>query len=244
MISTEVLLILAVYGLYAIDGCLLLYQNEALLIACPKKHWQVKLAEVSRHFFGRLLFFPNFFAVGFRFYHCCWHTNETAFNVTPHQSIDRILKIENRLFPLIVLARIQGVLLFICLPISLLFPVSPWLFVITIAIAYLLSLAMIVIFALRIKDFGIGVTDFVMMALICLVCLPNAVNLPKSIAAKAKCLADLLPMAKQLLDNQAYHDLLCQIDKRVEEEMNLLEPEDKEWQPLFLYRQHLNKELS
>jgi predicted metal-dependent hydrolase len=78
MISTEALLVIVVYGLYAIDGCLLLYENEGLLIPVCGRRWRVRLSQESRCFFGRLLFFPNFFAVGFRFYRCYWHPTEAA----------------------------------------------------------------------------------------------------------------------------------------------------------------------
>jgi hypothetical protein len=101
---------------------------------------------------------------------------------------------------------------------------------------------MIVVFALHAKDFEIGFTDFLTMALVCLVCLPNAVNLPKTLSGKVKYLPDLVSMASALLDNKGYMLLLAEIAQRVYEEMNLLEPTGQQWQQLATYRQRLMEE--
>ena len=114
----ELLLILFPYMVYLVGGFLLLYDNEAILIPVSKKRWRVSFVPVNRRFFGRMLYIPNFVSVGFRLFQCRWRPCDQAIEPAPQSQVDRIKVIEQKLFPLVLCARVMGFLWLVCFPVS------------------------------------------------------------------------------------------------------------------------------
>jgi hypothetical protein len=232
-LSAELLLMLAIAGLYLYDSSVLLYCNEAVLIPAGKGDWRVGFGSDRFGVAGKELYVPNPFLVHRPLFRLSWKFENGGEAVAP-RTLPR--GAFSRLAPL---AWIMALALFVFFPLgfftrlgdSALLPALILLFSsILTALAWL--------WAHR-AEFDLSARRFAGLAFESVVCPPFALNLIRHVALSVPVHEDLVSAARRLQSAPAWEQTRRRLILRLDSEIELEDPGSARYALLEKRRQSL-----
>jgi hypothetical protein len=209
MPAFELLLPLGALGFYAYDCCMLLYDNELLLLRA-RRRWRVA-AGSSQILFGRRLCLPGLAQPWLALYRLHWSDAAAAAAAAPGT-----IGLAG-LVPLQLLCTLMLCLLLPVLPLVSLGYGAGWAMLGVFAGYYLLVLVALTLVWMRRRQWQLSGRAFAGMALDSLACAPFAVNLLRRITLQQQYTADAVATTRALCDPPVRQELLVTLRARLAE---------------------------
>lgn len=215
-LSFEIMLVLGVVGFYLFDSAMLLYVNE-LVFAEKNGKWVFGLPESGWKMLGKSLYFPNPLTPDNPLFRTCWvaasATNERQ------EDIEALQQFLNTLNPLRYMIFGLFVLLLIGLPIVLLGFGTGLALLLLLGVVYLTITVMLAQIYRQREELGLSWKAFSKLAFDSLACAPFALNLVRKITLRRSLVGDPICFAHQVLDADAFAQLVQVLCHRVDEEI-------------------------
>lgn len=216
------MLVLGIVGFYLFDSAMLLYVNELVFVEKNGK-WMFSHPETGWQMLGKYLYIPSPLTPDCPLFRSYWVVSSAP---NEHQEdIKTLRQFLNELHPLRYMTFILFVLLLIWLPIVL------WWFGTGLELLLLLGVIYCTIFVMlahtyRHRDkLGLSGKAFVKLAFDSIACAPFALNLVRKITLRRSLAGDTISFAHQVLDADAFVQLVQALCHQVDED---IEFEDKE----------------
>ncbi len=215
-LSFDIMLILGIVGFYLFDSSMLLYVNELVFVEKNGK-WVVYRPEWGWQMLGKNLYVPNPLTPDYSLFCACWVVSSAPNEY--QEDIDALRKFLNELNPLRYMTFSLFVLLLIWLPIVLLKFGTGLALLLFIGVIYcIISIMLAQIFRQR-EKLGLSGRTFAKLAFDSLACAPFALNLVRKITLHRSLVGDPICFANQVLDSDAFSQLVQALCDRVNEEI-------------------------
>lgn len=212
----EIMLVLGVVGFYLFDSAMLLYVNE-LVFAEKNGKWVFGLPESGWQMLGKNLYFPNPLTPDHPLFRTCW---VAASATNEHQeNIETLRQFINTLNPLRYMTFGLFVLLLIGLPIVLLGFGTGLALLLLLGLVYLTITVMLAQIYRQREELGLSWKAFSKLAFDSLACAPFALNLVRKITLRRSLVGDPICFAHQVLDADAFAQLVQVLCHQVDEEI-------------------------
>jgi hypothetical protein len=210
------MLILGIVVFYLFDSAMLLYVNELVFVEKNGK-WVFGLPESGWKMLGKNLYVPNPLTPDYPLFRACWVVSSPP---NEHQEdIETLRQFLNELNPLRYMTFSLFVLLLIGLPIVLLgFGTGLALLLLLGVIYCAISVMLAQIYRQR-EKLGLSGKTFAKLAFDSLACAPFALNLVRKITLRRSLVGDPICFAHQVLDADAFAQLVQALCHRVDEEI-------------------------
>jgi hypothetical protein len=225
MLTAELELSALILVLYVQDAALLLHNNEGVLSHCGQGRWQLGLGSANTRIGGKNLYLPNLLAVQRPHYRMRWNFEADADSAAAAKSAPGWAPQTAAFAVLGWLCLLLGLLQGLVLP-AVMFRYQTDLSVIAVLVAlYATVIAALAVVWRQASVFKLSGRKFAALCFECLVCPPLAINLVRRLSLDLCPSADLLAVARQCLDSEAWQ-AACQIlAQRLEDQISL-EPQD------------------
>ncbi|MCI0557330.1 MAG: hypothetical protein MN733_02465, partial [Nitrososphaera sp.] len=214
-LSFETMLLLGIVGFYLFDSAMLLYVNE-LVFAEKDGKWVFGRPESGWQMLGRNLYIPNPLTPDYPLFRTSW-----AATSTPDEHLENIETLQqflNALKPLRYFTFGLFALLLIGLPLVLFgFGTGLVLLLLLGTIYCTISVMLIQVYRQR-EEFGLSGKTFAKLVFDSLACAPFALNLVRKITLRRSLAGDPICFAHQVLDADAFAQLVQVLCHRVDEE--------------------------
>lgn len=212
----EIMLVLGIVGFYLFDSAMLLYANE-LIFAENNGKWVFGRPESGWQMLGKNLYMPNPLTPDYPLFRACWVV-ASASNER-QEDIEALRQFLNVLNPLRYMTFGLFALLLIWLPIVLLgFGTGLGLLLLLGVIYCTITVMLAQIYRQR-EELGLSGKTFAKLAFDSLACAPFALNLVRKITLNRSLVGDPICFAHQVLDADAFAQLVQALCHRVDEEI-------------------------
>ncbi len=233
--SAEVLLMLAIVGLYIYDSALLLYCNEGVLSPKRRDSWRVGLGSANFGVSGKGLFVPNPLLMHRPLFRLSWRF-EGSKTTEPWKPP------RNAFFTLVPMVWSIAVSLFILIPLGfftrlgdrILFP----------ALLLLFGNIFIALFWIWLNraTFNLSMHRFAGLAFESVICRPFSLNLIRHLSLNIPVVEDLVYVAKRLQAPSDWNETRAALQARLDSELDIEDPESERFKLLKERRQMLSLE--
>jgi hypothetical protein len=242
--SSEALLLLLAVGLYVYDSAMLLYDNEALMIQVgASEGWRVFLPKDNFDILGRALFIPNPLFPFRPVFRLCWHPDPLISPQALAGLSDRVVikRFDEAIAPLKFLNIASLIVLFICIPCTLLVPGARVAFFVFLPILYGIAIAALVYVFHSRTVLGLDVRACIALGVESFICIPVFPNLIRKISNRFSPQHDLVFIAEALLTDEQFTELLALLLIKVKERMAVADEESEDYEKLAGYSRFLAK---
>lgn len=230
------MLILGIVGFYLFDSAMLLYVNELVIVEKNGK-WVVYRPESGWKMLGKILYVPNPLTPNYSLFCACWLISSAP---NEHQEdIEALRQFLDELNPLRYMTFSLFVLLLICLPIVLFkFGICLALLLFIGVIYCTISVMLAHIFRQR-EKLGLSGKTFAKLAFDSLACAPFALNLVRKITLRRSLVGDPICFSHQVLDADAFAQLVQALCDRVNEEIEFEDEASSRYSELNDFRNRI-----
>jgi hypothetical protein len=215
MFSAEVLLMVAIAGLYLYDSAQLLYCNEAVLIPRGKNDWTVGFGSEKFCVIGRELYIPNPFQMHRPLFRLSWSfesSEEVVSSWLPPRGAF------SRLAPLVW---VMAVALFIFFPLGFFTRLGDSILLAALVLLFSSILIALAWLWLHRTEFNLSTKHFAGLAFESIVCPPFALNLIRHVAAAMPIHEDLASATRRLQNASDWAQTRNQLILRLTNEIEL-----------------------
>jgi len=220
MLTTEALLMLLVLGLYLYDSALLLYSNEALLVARGKQRWSAGFGSRHTTLRGRHVYIPNPLLPARALFRLSWQTG-AAQAARPDLWAAQRAALACLTVPVCGLA----VVVFLLLPLALFGGLGDLPLALAFLLIYLGVLAIVLVLWFKRRQLALTTGRFALLALDLLICPPFALNIMRRLALRQSSREDFVAAARRLLAPADWDAARLELLARLEDEL-AIEAED------------------
>ena len=229
-LTDEVILMLAIAGLYLYDSTLLLYCNEGILVPKGKDDWAVRFGFDDARILGKDVFVPNIFLPHRPLFRLSWAFEGGAAEGTADWAARR-----NALGPLAPLVWGMALALFVCLPLGFFTTLADRMLIAGILLLYVNIGAALLWRWLHRAMLGLTGKQFAALAFESLVCSPFALNLVRNVSLKMPVTEDLAHAARRLQKADGWNTTRATLVARLDE---AIEGEDDDTPRMLALREH------
>jgi hypothetical protein len=234
MLTTEVLLMLLVTGLYLYDSALLLYANEGLLVTQGRQGWAVAFGSRHTTLRGRQLYVPNPLRPTQALFRLAWSAQQPPAGAQHGWSGQRadLARLSPAVWSL-------ALVLFVLLPVTLFARLGDLAVVLSFSLIYLNVLLMLALLWLDRRRLALTPRHWAMIALDLLICPPFALNVVRRLSLRVNIREDFIEAARHLLAPTDWEAIRPEILARLDDEMAVEEEGSPRWAALHERRRQL-----
>ena len=207
-------------GLYLYDSVLLLYSNEAVLIAHGKQGWSAGFGSRHTTLRGRHVYIPNPLLPARALFRLTWKTG----NPQPARP-DLWIGQRDALSCLTVPVWCLAALVFLLLPVTLFGGLGDLPIALTFLLIYFTVLVIVFLLWFNRRRFDLTTGRCALLALDLLICPPFALNIIRRISLRQTLREDFIDVARRLLAPSDWDTTRLEILARLDDEL-AIEPED------------------
>ena len=232
ILSAEVMLMLAIVGLYLYDSTLLLYCNEGILYPKGKNAWVVNFGSSNVGVFGKELYVPNPLMFHRPLFRLSWRFEGN----NPTQTVDLPSHDFSALTPMVWSIAIA---LSMLLPLGFFTSLGDRVLLAALLLIFgNITFALVWVWLNRTK-FNLSNKRFASLAFESLICPPFALNIVRHLSLNIPVSENLVTAAQRLQQAESWNKTRLSLLARLDSEINGEEPESERFKLLLEYRQSL-----
>jgi hypothetical protein len=210
------MLVLGIVGFYLFDSAMLLYVNELVIVEKNGK-WVFGRPESGWQMLGKNLYVPNPLTPDYPLFRACWVVSPAT---NEHQEdIEILQQYLSELNPLRYMTFSLFVLLLIALPVVLLGFGTGLALLLLLGVIYCTISVMLAMIYRQREKLGLSGKVFAKLAFDSFACAPFALNLVRKITLRRSLVGDPIYFAHQVLNADAFAQLVQALCHRVDEEI-------------------------
>lgn len=232
-LSSEILLMAALGGLYLFDSAQSLYTNEGLLSPSGRTAWTLVLGSENLRVSGKDIFLPNPLLMHRPLYKYSWSFESAApdSDAMPPRS---------DFLPMLPMLWGMALALFVCLPLGFFTALGDRALLLGLILFYGNALLAIFWLAANRKRFGLSSKKLVALAFESLICPPFALNLVRHVSLSIPLGGDLVEIGHRLLADDQWHKVRRLFLARLDDDIEGEEPGTERRTRLQARREHLS----
>lgn len=234
--SAEVLLMVAVIGLYLYDSAQLLYCNEAILIPAGKSDWIVGFGSENFGVMGKEFYIPNPFRMHRPLFRLSWKFESSEEVFEPWEPPRGVLS------PLAPLVWNMSIALFVLFPLGFFTRLGDSILLLALVLLFSSILVALVWLWFHRRDFHLSEKRFAGLAFESLICPPFALNLIRHVTMAMPVHEDLVSAARRLQSPSDWAQTRTQLIARLTNEIECEDAESERYSLLQARRQILINE--